>query len=78
MGKKIHLNYGSLNANSLAKIQSPQTQSSYIRFLRLQNFDILALQETHATDTTTASIEMLLQAHQAFWTPHCGIVSFSN
>lgn len=78
MGKKILLHYASLNSNSLAKTGSSTIQSSYLRYLRLQQIDILSLQETHTITTTIPSIDMYLQASQTFWTPHCGIISFSS
>lgn len=78
MGKNITFNYGSLNCNSLVKTQSPTTQSSYIRFLKEQSFDILSLQETHATSSSITTLNMQFQARQTIWTHHCGIVSFST
>jgi hypothetical protein len=77
MTKNLSFKYASLNCNSLVKKSKPATQSSFIRYLRLQQFDILSLQETHASDTTIPSLNMHLQAKQTFWTEHCGIVSFS-
>jgi exonuclease III len=76
--KKISFNYGSLNGNSLVKTASSITQSFYIRYLREQKFDILSLQETHATPSTIPSMDTQFQAQQTFWTYYCGIVSFSN
>lgn len=76
--KKINLNYASLNCNSLIKTQSTAVQSAYIRYLRLQKFDIMSLQETHASPSSRTSLDMQFQAQQSFWTYHCGIVSFSS
>lgn len=78
MPKDIHLKYASLNCNSLVISQSKSTQSSYLRYLRLQQFDIFSFQETHASPLTIPSLEMQLQAHQIFWTSHCCIASFSS
>ncbi|KAK4518210.1 2-oxoisovalerate dehydrogenase subunit alpha, mitochondrial [Mucor velutinosus] len=64
--------------NFLVKAGHPQTQSSYLRHIRLQQFNIISLQETHATDTTITSIELQLQAQQYLWTYYCGIVSYSS
>jgi endonuclease/exonuclease/phosphatase family metal-dependent hydrolase len=77
MKSKINLHYASLNCNSLVKSNSPTTQSSFIRYLRLQQFDILSLQETRASDSTIPSFNLQLQAIQTFWTYYCGIISFS-
>ena len=76
--KHISFNYGSLNSNSLVKTSSATTQSFYIRYLREQQFDILSLQETHATPSTIPSMDTQFQAQQTFWTYYCGIVSFST
>lgn len=60
------------------KSQSPQTQKEYIRYLRLLNFNILCLQETHAsTPSIIDSFNILFQPTQSSWTKHVGIISFS-
>ncbi|CAO0792481.1 unnamed protein product [Mucor circinelloides] len=59
------------------KASHPQTQSSYLRYLRLQQFNIILLQETHVSANTITSIELQLQAQQYLWTYYCGIASFS-
>ena len=77
MSKNIMFKYASLNANGLVKT-TQSTPSSYLRFLRLQNFSILSLQETHAsTPEIIESLNMRLQPCQSFWTEHVGIASFS-
>lgn len=77
--KNIICHYATLNANSLVKSQSSNTQKEYIRYLRLQNFQILCLQETHAsTPSIIDSLNILLQPTQSNWTKHVGIVSFSS
>ncbi|KAG1368970.1 hypothetical protein G6F61_012730 [Rhizopus arrhizus] len=65
-------------ALSNMKTSSATTQSFYIRYLREQQFDILSLQETHATPSTIPSMDTQFQAQQTFWTYYCGIVSFST
>lgn len=77
MSKTLSLKYASLNCNSLVKQNHRKTQSAFIRYLRLQQFDILSLQETHASESSIQSLNIQLQAKQTFWTEHCGIVSFS-
>ncbi|KAK4511165.1 uncharacterized protein ATC70_012378 [Mucor velutinosus] len=62
----------------LVKVGHPQTQSSYLRHIRLQQFNTISFQETHATDTTITTIELQLQATQYLWTYYCGIASFSS
>ncbi|GAA5802008.1 hypothetical protein HPULCUR_007468 [Helicostylum pulchrum] len=67
-----------LHSSHLVKSASTSTQSSYIRYLRLQQFDILSLQETNTSDSTIPSVNMQLQSLQNFWTKYCGIISFSS
>ncbi|KAI9336056.1 hypothetical protein BD770DRAFT_298783, partial [Pilaira anomala] len=38
----------------------------------------LSLQETHANPTSIPSLDIQFQAQQTFWTPNCGIISFST
>ncbi|KAI9476606.1 MAG: hypothetical protein EXX96DRAFT_460742, partial [Benjaminiella poitrasii] len=78
MSIHIKFNYASLNCNSLVKISFSSTQSSYLRYLRLQQYNIFSFQETHASPSTIPSLDMQLQAQQTFWTAHCGIASFSS
>jgi exonuclease III len=75
--KSIPLHISSLNCNSLAKTSSPKTQSSYIRYLRQLDSTIFTFQETHASEITIPRLNAQLQCRTAFWTQHCGIVSFS-
>lgn len=78
MPTHIQCQFASLNANSIIKTNNPQTQKSYIRYLRSLNFDILCLQESHtSTDEKINSAKMHFQYETAFWTPHVGIISFS-
>ncbi|CEP07325.1 hypothetical protein [Parasitella parasitica] len=83
---RMQLNNGDSNTNDNNQTPSPenlkaghsQTQSSYLRHIRLQQFNIISFQETHATDTTITAIELQLQAKQYLWTYYCGIVSYST
>jgi exonuclease III len=77
MTKKIPFKYASLNCNSIGRAKQSSTQSSLIRYLRLQQFDILSLQETNASTSSIPSLNILFQARQTFWTEHCGMISFS-
>lgn len=77
--KDINCHFASLNANSLIKSSNKQTQANYIRYLRLQNLDIICLQETHAGSTESIqSLNIHFQPNQAYWTKHVGIISFSQ
>lgn len=78
MINNLQFKYASLNSNSLVKAGHPQTQSSYLRYLRLQQFHIISLQETHAKPPNITPIELQLQAQQYLWTYYCGIASFSS
>jgi hypothetical protein len=69
---------GSLNCNSLIKSHNPQTQSEFLSSLRSSNFDILTLQETHAHPRHLFILNAQLRPQQALWTPHCGILSYSD
>lgn len=60
------------------KIRSKQQQLSFIRYLRLQHPTIYAFQETHAHPRYVDSLNTLFQCHQTIWTPHCGLVSYSQ
>jgi exonuclease III len=60
MTKNLSLKYVPLNCNSLVKQSRSATRSSFIRYLRLQQSDILSLQEVHASDTTVPSVNMHL------------------
>jgi exonuclease III len=78
MSKKILCHYASLNANSLKVINNRPTQPEYIRYLRLQKYDILCLQETRAkTPELIHSLNMHFQPQTSHWTKHVGIFSFS-
>ncbi|KAI9488278.1 hypothetical protein BDB00DRAFT_772814, partial [Zychaea mexicana] len=48
--KDINIKIGTLNCRGLPKTNEPDNSKHFIRFLRSQALDILALQETHAED----------------------------
>ncbi|CEP15119.1 hypothetical protein [Parasitella parasitica] len=73
-----HNNSAPPSVHDLVKAGHPTTQSSYLRHLSLQQYTILSLQETHATETTIPTIQMQLKAQQYLWTYYCGIASFST
>lgn len=78
MSKNILCSYASLNACSLIKTQNRQTQSEYIRYLRLQHYDILCFQETQArTPELISSLDIHFQPQSSHWTKHVGVVSRS-
>ncbi|KAG1531701.1 hypothetical protein G6F51_013414 [Rhizopus arrhizus] len=63
----------------LIKTHAPQIQKDYIRYLRLQKYDILCFQETHAsTPELIQSLDIYFQAKESHWTPHVGILSFNS
>ncbi|KAG0867260.1 hypothetical protein G6F15_012447 [Rhizopus arrhizus] len=77
--KNINLRIGSLNCRSLAKPNQPTVSSEFIRFLRSQSFDLVTLQETHASDLETQqTLDMKFQAKSSIWSRHCGIVSLNS
>ncbi|KAG1323200.1 hypothetical protein G6F63_013089 [Rhizopus arrhizus] len=79
MKNNILCQYASLNTNSLIKTHAPQIQKDYIRYLRLQKYDILCFQETHAsTPELIQSLDIYFQAKESHWTPHVGILSFNS
>ncbi|KAI9329043.1 hypothetical protein BD770DRAFT_298610, partial [Pilaira anomala] len=47
---------GTLNCRGLRKTADPTVSSQFIRYLSKQSFDILALQETHATTTDISDL----------------------
>lgn len=71
--------YASLNACSLIKTNNKQTQSEFIRYLRLQKFDIMCFQESQArTPELISSLNMHFQPQSSHWTKHVGILSFAT
>ncbi|KAG1047944.1 hypothetical protein G6F43_009636 [Rhizopus delemar] len=64
---------------NLTKINQPNTNSEFIRFLRSQSFDIVTFQETRASDPEMQqTLDMKFQAKYSIWTYHCGIVSLNS
>ncbi|KAG1272193.1 hypothetical protein G6F66_013395 [Rhizopus arrhizus] len=61
----------------LVKTNDTQKQSQYVRYLRSLQFNLMAFQETHVTDTHIQTINMQFQATQSLWTYHCDLLSFS-
>lgn len=76
--KTTTIRVGTLNCRSIVKTNHPTNRQEFIRFLRLQNFDILALQETHAT---TPELQLMLnqffRTDSTTWSAHCGTVCFN-
>jgi exonuclease III len=75
--KPITIKLGSLNCQSLIKTNSHK-QSQFFRYLLSSNFDLLTFQESHGSDQNITRLNRQLNTHQALWTPHCGIVSYST
>ncbi|KAG1057614.1 hypothetical protein G6F43_000564 [Rhizopus delemar] len=68
----------SLNCRGLKKILT-QSGRSFSRILRSLPYDILALQETHAsTEQLQNRFNLSLQVTSSNWTPHCGLVTFNS
>lgn len=79
MRNNILCQYASLNTNGLIKTNSPQTQKDYTRYLRLQEYDIMCFEESHAsTPELIHSLDIHFQPKISHWNPHVGILSFSN
>ncbi|KAI9495530.1 hypothetical protein BDB00DRAFT_759944, partial [Zychaea mexicana] len=53
--KDINIRIGTLNCRGLPKTEEPERSKQFIRFLRSQSLDILALQETHAASADLQS-----------------------
>ncbi|ORZ06210.1 hypothetical protein BCR42DRAFT_397853 [Absidia repens] len=76
--KPINFKMGSLNCRSLIKINSPKTRTDMIRYLYSQSLSILAVQESHATETHQPTLNRHFPHHnQTLWTSNCGLISFS-
>lgn len=70
---------GTLNCRGLRKTADPTVSSQFIRYLNKQSFDILALQETHATNTDISDLfHRQFKASDSYWSQYCGIVCFSS
>ncbi|KAG2228473.1 hypothetical protein INT48_003130, partial [Thamnidium elegans] len=70
---------GTLNCRGLRKTADPSVSNNFIRYLRTLSFDILALQETHASsDDIRDLFHNQFQASTSYWSQYCGIVCFSS
>lgn len=68
-----------LNCRGLKKTENQKKRTQFIRFLRTLGYDILVLQETHATGPLTIEqFNIQFQSKSSLWTPHCGILSLNN
>lgn len=68
-----------LNCRGLKKTENQKKRTQFIRYLRTLGYDILVLQETHATDPLTIEqFNIQFQSKSSLWTPHCGILSLNN
>lgn len=68
-----------LNCRGLKKSENSTKRQQFIRYLKALGYDILVLQETHASDISTQ--ELLINhfsCKSSLWTQHCGIVSLST
>ncbi|KAG1468931.1 hypothetical protein G6F56_003553 [Rhizopus delemar] len=72
------LKIASLNCRGLYKQQQAMKTSQFIRYLRLSGYDILVLQETHASSyAIQEQLNLQMQTQSSVWTHHCGIVSLN-
>lgn len=64
------ISFASLNCRGLKKILTPLGRA-FARHIRSLSFDIIALQETHATDSTFHDrFDLSLQVSSSAWTQH--------
>ncbi|KAG1320059.1 hypothetical protein G6F62_011522 [Rhizopus arrhizus] len=71
-------NLATLNCRGLRKTADSSTRNHFIRYIRTHFLDILALQETHASNTSIQDLfHNQFQASASLWPHHCGLVSFS-
>lgn len=69
---------GSLNCRRLAKTGDDNKHNSFIRFLRLQQLDLLAVQGTVLpSETSESRIQHQFRAYSSCWSRYCGLLSFS-
>lgn len=58
---------------------TPKKRQQFIRYLRTLGFDILVLQETHATDTTIIdTFNIQFNSKSSLWTHDCSIISLNR
>jgi exonuclease III len=79
MPKELKYQYASFNTNCLIKTGKRRTQYEYIRYLRLQKYDITCFQETHAFAAEAIhSLNNRFQSQASFWTEQAETMAFSN
>ncbi|OAD66677.1 CCHC-type zinc finger transcription factor [Phycomyces blakesleeanus NRRL 1555(-)] len=67
-----------LRLQGLPKVGHPESRAFFIRHLRSQGIDILALQETHASSSMLQStFDQQFRSSSSLWSPHCGVVCLS-
>lgn len=68
-----------LNCRGLKKTENPKKRQQFIKYIKTLGYDILVLQETHASDQSTIDLfNTQLQCKSSLWTSHCGIISLSH
>ncbi|KAG1136220.1 hypothetical protein G6F37_012136 [Rhizopus arrhizus] len=71
------ISVASLNCRGLKKIITPAGHS-FSRYLRSLPYDLLALQETHASSSLLQTrFDQCLQTSSSVWTQHCGLLSLN-
>lgn len=80
--KSLNIKFGSLNCRYILKINNPQLSDSFIRYLRLQKFDIFACQESNISSLNfndrIAMLNLKFQSFQSIWTSKCGLLNFNS
>ncbi|KAG0820298.1 hypothetical protein G6F18_012499 [Rhizopus arrhizus] len=68
-----------LNCRSLRKSADPTSGSHFIRYLREQSINLLALQETRANTPQLQDLfHTQFQAYDSIWSPYCGLICLSH
>lgn len=68
-----------LNCRGLRKENNPKKRQLFLRHLRSLGYDVLILQETHATtQTIIQELNFQFQTTSSHWTQHCAIVVLNN
>jgi exonuclease III len=76
---KHKVNIATLNCRGLKKIRKPKKRQHFIRCLRSAGYDILVLQETHATDPLTIEqFNLQFQTKSSIWNAQTGIISLNS
>ena len=76
--KSTIIRIGSLNCRSLSSTSNIHKRKQLTTFIRTQKYDILTLQETHASMEQQPILNSLLKSHSGCWSYYCGIVSLNN